>query len=304
MIRVRLVFGRSMVTLLAAGAGLSQQPAFRAKTQTVSLYATVRGDDGRLIPNLRRDDFKIVDDGRPAEVTVFSNQPQPIVVALMIDTGGGLQLGTYSPTNRIARFREAAMHFVKALRPGDRAVIGSFGYTEVATSPMPTGDRAALERILLEELWPIGGVSPLWQGIDAGMSSLHAETERRVVLVLTAGIASPARFAPGWRGTYSDVYERATREDFMIYAIGFEKTGLGGQVTVLADATGGGYFQVPNDADLAATFAQVAEELRHQYLLGFTPRALDGKTHRIVVQVNRPGIRVRARKEYVARVDR
>jgi Ca-activated chloride channel homolog len=303
MLEVRVV-ASAIAALWAAAVTVPQQPAFRAKTQTVSVYATVRDDNSRLLPDLQRDDFQVLEDGRPTEITVFSNDPQPIIVAVMIDTGGGMHLGTYSPTNRIGRFREAAMHFVKALRPIDRAVIGSFGYTEVATSPVPTSDQAVLERILKEELWPIGGPSPVWQGVDAGMSSLATETGRRVVLLITAGVASPARFVPGWLGTHSQVHERAVREDFMVYAIGFEQTGLAGEVTLLADATGGGHFQVSNDADLASIFVRVAEELRHQYALGFSPRVLDGKTHRIDVRVNLPGAKVRARKSYVARVDR
>lgn len=68
----------------------------------------------------------------------------------------------------------------------------------------------------------------------------------------------------------------------------------------LAEATGGGYFQLSNTADLQRTFHRVVDELRHQYLLGFSATKLDGKTHRLEVKVNDPVYTVRARKTYLA----
>jgi VWFA-related protein len=72
----------------------------------------------------------------------------------------------------------------------------------------------------------------------------------------------------------------------------------------LAAATGGGYFELTNTDDLASTFKRVAEELHHQYLLGFAPTALDGKTHRIDVRVKGTESVVRARKTYLAATER
>jgi hypothetical protein len=103
----------------------------------------------------------------------------------------------------------------------------------------------------------------------------------------------------------------------MIYAIGLEDSGLvwsfgsGGaalqprptldrSIRDLANDTGGGSFSLPVDADLGATFERVAEELRRQYVLGFTPAVLDGREHRLDVQVTVPGHRARARRSYLA----
>ncbi len=70
----------------------------------------------------------------------------------------------------------------------------------------------------------------------------------------------------------------------------------------LAEDTGGGYFELNMHADLANTFAKVADELHSQYLLGFSPPARDGKTHKIEVKVA-GGLKPRARKTYVAPKD-
>jgi VWFA-related protein len=72
------------------------------------------------------------------------------------------------------------------------------------------------------------------------------------------------------------------------------------QLQDLASSSGGGYFELTSTADLGSTFAQVANELHHQYLLGFTATALDGKVHRLKVRLRPPGLRARARQSYVA----
>jgi VWFA-related protein len=68
----------------------------------------------------------------------------------------------------------------------------------------------------------------------------------------------------------------------------------------IAEATGGGYFELTSTNDLAATFKRVVDELHHQYALGFTPNQLDGKMHTLQVRVTSPGMTVRARKSYLA----
>ena len=68
----------------------------------------------------------------------------------------------------------------------------------------------------------------------------------------------------------------------------------------VAAETGGGYFELTNTDDLASTFKRVADELHHQYLLGFSPAVLDGKTHRLGVLVKNEGLSVRARRTYLA----
>jgi VWFA-related protein len=68
----------------------------------------------------------------------------------------------------------------------------------------------------------------------------------------------------------------------------------------LADDGGGGYFELRGTDDLTSTFARVAEELHHQYLIAFNPAALDGQKHELTIKVRQPGMNVRARKNYVA----
>ena len=80
--------------------------------------------------------------------------------------------------------------------------------------------------------------------------------------------------------------------------VGAQGMGLG-LLRDIAEATGGGYLEVNADADLKETMTRVAEELRHQYMLGFTPPQIDGKPHRLTVRLKTPDLRVRAPREYV-----
>lgn len=248
------------------------------------VYATVQSRDGRLVPGLTKDDFEVHDEGRPAPITVFSSDPQPITVAVLLDMSGSME-------SHFLRVREATRHLIDALAAGDRARIGTFG-AEVALSPHLTGDKRILQRVLAEELWP-GGRTPLWEAVVAAMRSLDRESGRRVVLAVTDGFDSDD-------GPVGEARRRAERDGFMIYAIGLEGSLLEEELLDLAERTGGGHFVLERNAELTAAMTRVIEELRHQYLIGFSPGVADGRMHRLQVRVNRERMSVRARRQYRA----
>jgi Ca-activated chloride channel homolog len=278
-----------------------RQATFRTGVQTVAIYATVRDAGGRLVPDLDRSAFRVLDNGRPVELSVFSNEPQPFTAAILLDMSDSLE-------ERVLLVRESTMRFIDALSDRDRARIVTFG-DEVAISPILTGDKALLKRVLAEELWP-GGYTPLWRALMAAMTSLDGEQGRRVLLVLSDGADTDSgpRLAKS-----DDVKRRVVRDAFMVYAIGIEGPEYTNVLAGAAEETGGGHFKLKSDADLGDTFSHVAEELRHQYLLGFSPTVLDGQVHKLDVQVVRTmlgmevvrnDLSVRAARSYVARVDK
>jgi Ca-activated chloride channel family protein len=263
------------------------RPTFRSTSRTVPIYATVQGPDGRLIPDLTRDDFRVIEDGHDRPITVFDNTPQTITVAVMFDM-------SRSMAKQYPRIREAGGALVAALWAEDRARLGSFG-VEVAISPLLTGDKAVLSRVLDEELWP-GGHTPLWYATDVAMTALDDQPGRRVVLLFTDGVDSNL-FVPG---SLHATRAHAERGGFMIYAVGLPRGSLSDDVQSLAKDTGGGHFVVRDDADLAATFTRVVEELHHQYMIGFASDLHDGRSHKIELKTTGAGTKVRARKSYVA----
>ena len=283
-----------MVRLVLAGVACcalsietQDRPTFRVSARTVYIYATVQGHDGRLVTDLTRDDFEIFDNDRLQPITVFDNTPQKITLAVMFDM-------SRSMAGQYPRIRDAAVALVHALWPEDRASIGSFGM-EVSISPFLTSDKPTLLRVIDEELWP-GHNTPLWHATEVALTALEPEPGRRVVLLFTDGKDSMF-LVPG---SYRRVRELAERGGYMIYAVGLASHDLSDDMRDLAADTGGGHFLVRKEDDLGGTFAEVVEELHHQYVIGFSSDAMDGRSHKLTIRTKSPGMKVRGRKSYVA----
>jgi Ca-activated chloride channel family protein len=298
-----------------------QQPQFRSGAYTVAVYTTVSDAAGRLVPDLERDEFEVFDNGQRQAITTFANDVQPITVVMMLDRSGSM-------FRNFMLVQRAAEAFVERMVAGDRARVGSFA-ARIQVDPRDfSGDKGELLQILRTELQE-AGPTPLWNALNVGVTALLHQEGRRVVLVFTDGIDRPMN-GSGNNVSLRDVMRRAEQEDVMVYAIGLASeqfagrgsggpggfggrgTGLGGFAAApemqkpdqglpkIAGATGGGYFELTKTNDLVGTFARVADELHHQYLLGFEPEKLDGKTHKLDVRLKTPGLTARARKTYVS----
>ncbi len=282
--------------LLAGGVtGLAQQPTFRSDTRTVALYATVTDDKKRLIPDLTQQDFEILDNDRPQAVDLFVNEVQPITVVVMLDTSASM-------TGNLKLLGQAAEQFLIRLLPKDKGMVGAFNDKIEFFPATFTNDRDRLIASLKE--LDFGNPTRLYDAVAASMDRLHKIDGRRVVLVFTDGDDTGSRESVG------SVLESTRTNEVMIYAIGLRSDYFNGSRQVrskpdgglrrLAEETGGGYFELEASSDLAPTFTRVAQELHSQYVLGFTPSALDGKVHRLSVRTKRPGTTVRARRSYLA----
>jgi Ca-activated chloride channel family protein len=305
-----------LAVLLSAAAtqAIATQQPYRRRTDLVSVYTTVTDKFGRLEPDLRKEDFEVRDNGKVQPLTFFSNELQPITIVVMLDRSGSME-------ENFPLVTRATEQFIGKLLPEDRARIGSLSRDIVISPPKFTGDQDALLWVLRHGMQSVGP-SPIWTAVDRSITALLPEDGRRVVLLFSDGYDAPRR---GQIVTeLKDVIRRSEIDEVMVYAIGladFEArtvvTSRGrGSVTVsngrgglvkpdsglrkLADQSGGGYFELTWQDDLGATFTRVADELHHQYALGFVPPKLDGEVHRLEVKVKRPGLTARARRSYVA----
>jgi Ca-activated chloride channel homolog len=287
--------------LLAGSVILAQQPdqpVFRSTVRTVPIYATVVDTSGRLVPGLEQKDFSVLDNGKPADMLLFSNDSQPFTAVVMLDTSASM-------TANLKLLNRAAEQFLLRLLPVDRAQVGAFN-DKIQLSGTFTNDRDELIGAL-NDLY-FGNPTRLNDGIAAGLDALKGVDGRRVVLVFTDGEDTSSRIG------FKTVMERARDEEVMVYSIGLESEYFNGMRVVrsrpsrdlrkISDETGGGYFELQKTDELSPTFTRVAQELRSQYLIGFAPVALDNKVHKLEVKVNRPGMTVRARKSYLAAPDR
>ena len=307
----------------------TQSPTFTTATRTVAVFATVTNAQGRLVPDLTRDAFEVDDNGKHQPLTLFANDLQPITVIMLLDRSGSMK------SNFDLEGRAAEM-FVHAMLPGDKARIGTFGGRIEVEPDDFTTDRDVLFKILHSDLQS-DGPTPLWNAVDTAIDKLLLEKGRRVVLAFTDGVDKPMNFS-NHNKSLKDVMKRAEENDVMVYAVGLEgqnglprtdvhtgdPLGRGGMpgpfggypgrglgtrpemekpdegLPKIATATGGGYFELESLGDLLKTFDRVADELHHQYVLGFTPEKLDGKMHDLTVRMLKPGLNARARKRYLA----
>ena len=288
----------SSLVIAAAAALLAVKTSaqFKSGTLTVPLYVTVTDREGRLVPDLRQEDFEVYDNGRLQTLTLFENKNTPITLIVMLDTSGSMTLV-------LDRVKAAAEQLLIRLLPGDLGRVGAFNdKIEFHPEDAFTSDRDVLIRSLKE--LDFGYPTRLWDAVDESIRRLQGVEARKALLVFTDG----ADFTS--RRDLDDVLEFARAQEVMIYSIGLVTeidVGTGRQrsspdrgLKKLSEETGGGYFLLKKEDELGPTFTRVAQELHSQYILGFTPAALDGKVHKLEVKVNRPGANPRARRSYVA----
>ncbi|MSO56269.1 MAG: VWA domain-containing protein [Acidobacteria bacterium] len=291
---------RLMPGLTAAGAMLltldpaAQQPTFKSGSRIVPSYVTVTDATNRLVTDLTREDFEILDNGRPQEITIFDNEVRPFSAVVMLDT-------SISMTDRLDDLTNGAEQFLLRLLPHDRAAIGAFN-DKIEFASGFTSDRNSLIAALKH--LDFGNETRLYDALYAGLDQLLKVDERKVILLFTDGQDFGSRQGSG------KALERARNEEVMIYGIGLETEFFNGQSVVrskpdsilnrFATETGGGYFDLKKNADLSSSFTRIAQELRSQYLLGFSPAVLDGKIHKLEVRVKRPGLKTRSRRSYTA----
>jgi VWFA-related protein len=279
--------------LLAAAIATAQQPTFKSGTQLVPVYVTVTDSAKRLVPGLVKEDFEILDNGRPAPIVLFDAEVQPITVVVMLDTSGSM-------TATLDLLKAAAEQFLIRLLPEDRAKVGAFN-DKIQFAGDFTADRDELVASLRD--LDYGNPTRLYDAVDASLDELRGIEGRRAVLVFTDGEDTYSKVGRG------RVLDRARAEEVMIYAIGLESNFFNGVQRVrtrpdrglkgLADETGGGYFELKRTDELGSTFTRVAQELHSQYSLAFAP-ATDAKVHKLEVKMKKPGMTARARRSYLA----
>ena len=289
--RAAVVLG--LVAIAATTA--AQQPTFKSNTgAVVSIFTTVIDRDNRLVPNLTREDFEVLDNDQPQPLTLFESESRPITAVVMLDT-------SFSMTTNLKFLKEAAEQFVIRLLPDDKAKVGAFN-DKIEFGGHFTNNRDELVSDLRG--LDYGNATRLFDAAAMSFDELVGVEGRRVLVILTDGEDTSSKTS------FRTVMERARNEDVMIYAIGLSSEYFDGVRVVrskpdgalrrFAEETGGGYFELKKTSELASTFTRVVQELHSQYALAFVAPRLDNKVHKLTVRLKQPGMTARARKSYLA----
>lgn len=286
--------------LAAIGAAASAAQVFRGGIDTVVLNVSVTDPQHRPVTGLTRDAFQVFEDGVPQEITVFTRERQPVALSLLIDSSTSME-------GKLPVAQEAAIGFARGLGPSDVAQVVDFNRDTRIRAPF-TNDVTVLERAI-REIQP-GGSTALYTALYIAMAELTRVggestdlLHRQALVVLSDGEDTVSL------KTYDDVADLAKRSDVIIYAIGLrdrasrEPRGFSQAdfaLRTLSQMTGGRVFFVNDIQQLADIYAQIADELASQYVIGYSPRNTkrDGAWRRINVRVNRPETSARTRTGY------
>jgi Ca-activated chloride channel family protein len=275
-----------ILALTSAGLAARQQPTFTVGVTQVEVYTTVIGSDGRAVRGLTASDFTLLEDGVPQPITTFIDGEFPASVALAIDRSFSMK-GT-----PVTMARTAGRAFLASLAADDRAMLIGIGGEVEVLAPLDRDKTAALGALASLDPW---GTTSLNDAIIRSLELLESETGRRAIVILSDG---DDRYSTA---SAADVLDRARRSDVLMYpvAIGKRRPALFAE---LASISGGRSFQLADARRLQATLQAIAEDLRAQYLLGYSPRPSseeDSPWRSISVRVNKPDVVVRARSGYM-----
>jgi Ca-activated chloride channel family protein len=258
--------------------------------------ATVRDETGKLVTGLPREAFEILEDGVPVVIAQFSNERVPLGLGLLLDTSDSM-FG-----RRLKDAQAAVEEFLTTLLdPADAFFVMAFNHQPRLVFGWKT-DPAGIHDAL-SPLRPTGATA-IYDAVLAALPYLDQRPRERAALVLITDGADTASDT-----SLHDLRPALIRTDAFVYAIAIdtpEPQPIAQRVSIdtLNEITGqsGGRTEVVRaTADIPLATASIAEELNHQYLLGYSsPNPGDGNYHSIRVRATNPGYKVRARNGYVA----
>jgi VWFA-related protein len=286
-------------------------PVFRKNVTVVNVLFTVKDKHGALIPNLSKDHFELFEDGKPQTIKYFSTENDvPITLGLLIDSSKSMERTL--PEEKVV----ASGFLQKVLTNKDLAFVISFDISVDLLQDL-TGDlhllRGGLDKARINTntvgMSPMGGSGPVptASGQNKGTllfdavylaadEVLSRQVGRKAMIVLTDGedVGSKLRL--------KDAIESAQRADTVAYVLLITDPmypSNHSDMSNLAEQTGGRLITVSRPDKLDKAFAEIAAELRSQYLLGFSSNnpVNDGKFRRLEVK-SRDGYKVQARRGY------
>jgi len=296
----------------------------RVNTALVTVPVTVMDRNGKYVPDLQRRDFHVFDNGVERRIAYFATVDQPFTVVLLIDTSGSTDF-------RMDDIQDAAISFVNQLKGEDRVIVMSFD-DQIRVLCEATSDREQLTKAIRRTR--NGGGTRLYDAVEMILKKKLSEiTGRKAVVLFTDGVDTTSRHA-----SYSSTIRDAAESDGAVYSVAYKTArslpinagglprrggilinlpfpgvpGGGGGASPgdyrradqylheIAQESGGRYFLGDTIMGLSSAFAQVADELRRQYSIGYYPPAgQSGERRNIKVRVNQSDLVVKARESYV-----
>ena len=289
------------------------EPLIKIDVDLVSILFSARDKRGALVPDLTKDDFVVLEDGKQQTIRTFTKETDlPLTLGLLIDV-------SRSQESLIEIEKDAASQFfTQVLRPKDMAFLISFG-SEAELLQDSTNSASLLKKGLqgLRVNAALGGIGPgpvptisspkgtvMFDAVYlAATEKLKHEVGRKALVLITDGVDMGSRY------DVRQAIEAAHKSDAIIYSIQYmDPRAYGyfgvsdGDLKKMSEDTGGRLFRVDRKNTLQDIFDQIQQEMRSQYALSYTPTNTnrDGGFRKLEIKANRKDVKVQTRKGYYA----
>lgn len=284
-----------------------EPPPIRVDVDLVTLVATATNRSGGYVGGLRKEDFRVYEDGVLQEISVFESKEVPISLGIVFDTSGSM-------VDKMEDVQDAVLHFAKTVNAHDEIFVVRFS-SQVDLVADFTSDRSRLERVVRG--LRAEGATQLYDAIVEGLAiARKGRYQKKALLVVTDGndTASSTKFAEALRF--------AQKSEVLIYALGIGHSERGSfahlpaefrdevdmrVLSAFAEATGGRSYHLEaahrGEVDLVdQACMEVSTELRQQYLIAYYPvnKKKDGSYRRIRIETRDKSHEVRTRRGYFA----
>ena len=297
----------------------------RIETDLIMIPVKVTTKNGRAVPDIRRDEFRVFENGEEQEIAYFNSDEAPFSVALLLDM-------SYSTVFKLQEIQNAAKQFINELKPNDRVMIVAFAEKGRVLCEL-TDNRTALRYAI--DATKIESGTSFYDTLDDVLNHrLASVSGRKAIVVLTDGVDTTSK-----KANFKSVLDDLTESNVIVYPIRYStyddvqksrrndaeiryddddrpyvvetSPGKGERIEDYASAddfmreaaerTGGGVQRVSSRTNLAAAFSRIADELRKTYSLGYYPTSdrIPGSLNFIRVRVYRPDLVIRAKETYL-----
>jgi Ca-activated chloride channel homolog len=289
----KITLAGALALIALAGYAWAQ---FTTELRLVVLHASVTDKKGKLITDLPREAFRVLENGQPQELKVFKREDVPVSLGLIIDDSGSMR-------SKRERVEAASMTLVKESNPHDEVFIVNFNDEPYLDVPF-TNDQTKMEQGLTR-IDSRGGTA-MRDAIDLSMNYLKSDgkKDKKALLVITDGNDNASNVS------LERIVQKAQQSEVLIYAVGLladeekrEATKAKRDLKALTSATGGLVYYPDSVSSVKELCETIARDIRNQYTLAYTPQVADDGTYRTIkVVVNgQSGYTVRTRSGYYAK---
>lgn len=315
-LRIRRLFISSMLTALCCvlvlhspaqtqpaasvqnDAGDEGEYVISIESELAVLHVTVTDQNGKPVADLKQNEFRVLEDKVEQKLKVFKREDIPVAVGILVDNSGSMR-------DKRKGVNAAALKFVKSSNPADEVFIVNFNEEAFLDADF-TGNLVLLEDAL-EKIDARGGTA-YYDAIGMSLEHLKdkATLDKRVIIAITDGEDNASK------STLEQLVQKVSRANVMIYTaalLGSDDKRAARRakraLEAISKASGGTAFFPKNPAEVDQMASIIADDIRNQYVLAYTPTnaAHDGTFRRVEIQIKSPKrgkLNVRARTGYYA----